>query len=350
MIRQYVITNFKSIGEGKIELSSLNLFSGPNSAGKTSAIQALLSAIDNTRNIEGVHPIVSRHLLPTTFNEVRNYLMNAKSYTVSLRDEDNIVSLIFTPADDAMIKTSVRQKGVPNANLLDLAKGSVFYLPAMRTAKLDETTINTNPDRTSIGLNAEFIIDYFQNHHSDLLEDDLLSVETKTLDAQVNFWLQRLTGYSMNIAFDGSKYVVRFIGKGGKELMPCHVGTGVSYIAQVVMVCMATTRNSLIIVENPEIHLHPSAQATMIDFLTMISKTGRQIIVESHSDHIFNGIRRLLHSNIINTKEVNVTNFTQDDFGITHASTIQFNQNGGLLKYTPGLFDQFDDDLDSILR
>lgn len=349
MIQRYIISNFKSIDKETIELSALNLFSGHNSAGKTSAIQALLTAADNMTDTERGHYAVARHLPPMTFNEVRNYLLNAKSYNITIENNDKTVALNFTSADDAMIKTSVTQNGIPDEDFLSQIKDNLFYLPAMRTAKLDKTTINTNPDTTNIGLNAEYVIDYFQNHHSDVLDEDLLSVETKTLDAQVNYWLQKLTGYTMNVTFENSRYVVRFIGKGGKELMPCHVGTGVSYIAQVVMICMASKKNSLIIVENPEIHLHPSAQATMIDFLAMISKTGRQVIVESHSDHIFNGIRRLLHNNTISLENVCVTNFNQNELGITLATKIEFSQNGGLIKYTPGLFDQFDEDLDSIL-
>lgn len=350
MISKYSINNYKSIDSQDIELASLNLFSGHNSAGKTSAIHALLTASDNLRADEQEHLVVSKHLPPMTFNEVRNYIKNAKAYNFAIESENKVVTLSYTPADDAMIKTSVKQKGKPSNELLEQLSRNLFYLPAMRIAKLDETTINTNVENNEIGLNAEYVVDYFQNHRSDILDFELLYTDTKTLESQVNYWLNKLTSYTVNVSFDGSKYAVRFVGKGGKEILPCHVGTGVSYIVQVIMVCLAAKKNCLLVIENPEIHLHPSVQATMIDFLAMVSNTGRQIIIESHSDHIFNGIRRLLHNGTISINNVRVINFEQNDLGITKGTTIGLSQNGGVVKYTPGLFDQFDEDLDSILN
>lgn len=350
MITKYSISNYKSIDSQEIELASLNLFSGYNSAGKTSAIHALLTTSDNLRADEQEHLVISKHLPPMTFNEVRNYIKNAKLYNVTIGNEKEVVALSYTPADDAMIKTTVQQKGKPSDELMEQLSRNLFYLPAMRIAKLDETTINSNVENNEIGLNAEYVVDYFQNHRSEILDSELLYTETMTLESQVNYWLNKLTSYTINVSFDGSKYSVRFVGKGGKEILPCHVGTGVSYIAQVIIVCLAAKKNSLLIIENPEIHLHPSAQAAMIDFLAMVSNTGRQIIVESHSDHIFNGIRRLLHNGTISIDKVKVINFEQNELGITQGTAIGLSQNGGVIKYTPGLFDQFDEDLDSILN
>ncbi len=349
MIRLYQITNYKSLGEQAIPLSALNLFTGVNSAGKTSAIHALLSSADNLADREHEHLAIARHLPSMTFNEVRNYLRNAKDFAISLFSGETEVTLEYTPADDALIKTRVKQRGIPSEEMREQLSENLYYLPAMRSGKLDETSINSDAEKNVLGLNAEFIIDYFQNHRNMLLEENLLRAETKTLEAQVNYWLSQMTGYRLTVNFDGSKYMVRFIGKGGKELMPFHVGTGVSYITQVIIVALAAPKNCLIIVENPEIHLHPSAQAAMIDFLSMIASTGRQVIVESHSDHIFNGIRRLLHAGMLQVEKVQVINFTQDGEGLTHATPVVLSQNGGIPNYVPGLFDQFDEDLDSIL-
>ena len=74
MIQKYTIEDYKSFGQQDIELSALNLFSGKNSAGKTSAIQALLTAANNMEENECEHAIVYRHVPPMTFKEVRNYL------------------------------------------------------------------------------------------------------------------------------------------------------------------------------------------------------------------------------------------------------------------------------------
>ena len=130
-----------------------------------------------------------------------------------------------------------------------------------------------------------------------------------------------------------------------------HVGTGISFIAELLIVCLAAKKDDLIIIENPEIHLHPSAQAAIMDFLAMIAVNGdSQIMVESHSDHLFNGIRRLLHDKKLKIEDVSVYNFKRDGRGITAAQEVKLSQTGGIKEYIPGMFDQFDEDLDAILK
>ena len=105
----------------------------------------------------------------------------------------------------------------------------------------------------------------------------------------------------------------------------------------------------MVIIENPEIHLHPSAQADLIDFLAKVAGVNRQIIVETHSDHLFNGIRRLLHKNEIGLEDVSVYNFIRTQQGLTEGKNIALSQQGGIRDYEPGMFEQFDKDLDEIL-
>lgn len=52
------------------------------------------------------------------------------------------------------------------------------------------------------------------------------------------------------------------------------------------------------IIENPEVHLHPRAQSDLIKILCELSKTGVQVIIETHSDHIINGVRVFAKDNI----------------------------------------------------
>lgn len=75
-------------------------------------------------------------------------------------------------------------------------------------------------------------------------------------------------------------------------MKPSHVGTGVSYIASVIVSALSCKKGSLFIIENPEIHLHPGAQSKLLEFLSFLAAKGLQIIVETHSDHIFNGLRK----------------------------------------------------------
>ena len=60
------------------------------------------------------------------------------------------------------------------------------------------------------------------------------------------------------------------------------------------------------IIENPEIHLHPSAQTEFVHFLTHLAKCDIQVIVETYSDHIFNGVRTSVHKDYIDKEDASI--------------------------------------------
>jgi predicted ATPase len=141
----------------------------------------------------------------------------------------------------------------------------------------------------------------------------------------------------------------RRAGNGSKEIKPHHVGTGVSYVASVIISALSCKKDSLFIVENPEIHLHPGAQSRLLDFLSYMATRGLQIIVETHSDHIFNGIRKNLKSKKLSTSDVSVYFFKQDEDFLSRPVKICIDENGIIQNQEKGLFDQFDEDLDELL-
>lgn len=347
MINSFLIKNFKSIEEYRFELGALNLFVGPNSSGKSSAVQALLLACDNAREDNVTHKLVCKHMNMPSFKEVRNFVTNARAYSVTVND----VEMMFTPADDSLIGTIVSQSKEFETPDLNWLTGKVLYLPAARTSELSETRINQNPDSNALGLFGEYVIDYFQNHKDDLIPDAVIKDRSSlTFSGQLNYWLKKLTSYSIHVQLDGAEYKVRYVGVGGKEIHPHHVGTGVSFITGVLIAGLASCMDGgLLIVENPEIHLHPAAQADIVDFLAMIAGAGSQVMVETHSDHLFNGVRRLLRGKTIEEQTARVFNFRRADNGTSVIKTIKLNQYGGIDNDEPGLFDQFDRDLAAII-
>lgn len=343
MLKQLIVRRFKSIKEATVALSQLNLFVGANSAGKSSAIQALMLALDN--NMIGADEQLCEmvHLRTSSFNELRCFVLNAKSFEIHLDD----VPFMFRPADDNMIQTTVQRNSDKEGE-----HTNILYLPAMRNADLSHAGINSSPRNNPLGRNGEYVIDYYYNHHKDVLPQSLIVDKTlETLEGQVNCWLNKLTGYNIQVLLQGSEYQVRFEDPNKKMLSPIHVGTGISFIVELLIVCLSAKKGDVIIIENPEIHLHPSAQASIIDFLAMIAaNSSAQLFIESHSDHLFNGIRRLLHEEKLKLNEVSVYYFTRDENGLSSAQEVQLSQYGGLKNYIPGMFDQFDEDLDAILK
>ena len=316
MLKEYSIHGFKSFNQVCVHLSNLNLFAGANSAGKSTAIQALLLAADNLEKEPGDRIMNFLHTPPLSFNEARNYLINAKEYSVQLRSDDQVaISMRFSAADDAFWRTGIHQEGVPSERFYALLCNNLLYLPATRTWQLNNSSINPNVEKNPLGTQGEYIIDYYYNHHEDLMPEELTFFPSvRTLEAQVNYWLQRLTGYRLTVEPDVSRYKVKFVTQDGKELHPYHVGTGISFIAELVITCLSCRSNGMVIIENPEAHLH-----------------------------------RLLHKNEIGLEDVSVYNFIRTQQGLTEGKNIALSQQGGIRDYEPGMFEQFDKDLDEIL-
>lgn len=350
MIDKLTVRNFKSLRDESFSFKRLNLLAGTNSSGKSSVIQALLLAIDNITDSSASSKSMSAiHIPAISFNEIRNYITNAKQCDVELTCGGDTSALIFKPKDDNFIGTVVEQRGTLKPDSLHSIR-NVFHLSAIRSGDLGEPKINPDPDRRTLGVNGEYLIDYYYDHRKDILSPTLVFDQSiKTLEGQVNYWLKELTGYKLHVDYLNSYYRVQYETPSGKLLRPYNVGTGVNFLMQTIIACLASSIGGCVIIENPEIHLHPAAQASVLDFFVAVANAGVQVFIESHSDHLFNGIRRSLKNMAVSRDQVAVYYFTKNDDWTTNVEEVHLSQYGGIEDYVPGLFSQFDDDLDALL-
>ena len=101
MLQKLIVKRFKSIENAILNLKRLNLLVGANSAGKSSAIQALMLALDNSEVGKKEEPCSMVHVRTSSFNELRSYVLNAKSFEIQLND----AIFDFKSRDDAMMQT-----------------------------------------------------------------------------------------------------------------------------------------------------------------------------------------------------------------------------------------------------
>ena len=128
-------------------------------------------------------------------------------------------------------------------------------------------------------------------------------------------------------------------------VIPTLTGFGISYELSVVITGLwaATQENSLLIVENPEAHLHPSAQSRIGQFLAAVSATGTQVIVETHSEHVIDGARIQLYA--MNQSGKFLTNFLFNREKECMIKELIIEQDGELSDWPEGFFDQKQQDL-----
>ncbi|MXZ68838.1 MAG: DUF3696 domain-containing protein [Acidimicrobiia bacterium] len=117
------------------------------------------------------------------------------------------------------------------------------------------------------------------------------------------------------------------------------VGVGVSQVLPVILLCLLSEPADVLILEQPELHLHPALQKRMADFLLTFVCAGRQILVETHSDHLVNQLRTQVASD--DTDEIqNLVKliFAEQKDGITTYRDSDINEYGGLSEDWPDGF------------
>ena len=128
-------------------------------------------------------------------------------------------------------------------------------------------------------------------------------------------------------------------------LRPIHCGFGITQVLPIVVAALSVPKGSLLLIENPEVHLHPAGQALMGQFLADVARAGIQVIVETHSDHVLNGIRRAVRSGRLPADDVILHFFRARSADAPQALTPTVDSSGSIDVWPEGFFDQFDKDM-----
>ncbi len=138
-----------------------------------------------------------------------------------------------------------------------------------------------------------------------------------------------------------------------RRFRPTNVGFGLTYALPVVTAVLASQPGDFLILDSPEAHLHPRGQTKLAELLAKAAQSGVQVIVESHSDHVLNGLRVAIYESVIEAKDVGVLYFRWDRKSDQVAPTvqvIQIDSDGRIAEWPDGFFDEFDKSLSALLR
>ena len=227
------------------------------------------------------------------------------------------------------------------------------------------------PDRSIDGLTWEI-------SHGD--EGDTIYFESA-----LNKWIKYLGLEVTEVkgVMEGPTPVLKVKGKDNVERNIFEVGSGVGQVLPVLAICLLAKPGDIVCIEEPEAHLHPSAQAYLSDFLISMSASGRQIIVETHSPNIIDRLRLrkahkkswnrlknrnwikndlyLTNPNIYGTNfiepEIRITYADQDSSGVSLYSEATINNSGDILfrdrqqaLWPEGFFDTAQEEISRIIE
>ena len=129
---------------------------------------------------------------------------------------------------------------------------------------------------------------------------------------------------------------------------PIHTGFGLTQVLPIVVAALDASKEDLLLIENPEVHMHPAGQAMMGEFLAKVASAGVQVVIETHSDHVLNGIRRAIKNRTIPADDVALHFFQmrrKDQPGAPQVQSPILDADGNIDSWPEGFFDQFDKDM-----
>ena len=234
---------------------------------------------------------------------------------------------------------------------------SILYLGPLRAAPkstygLGSGTVNSN---IPIGESGEYLAKTLFNERIlrryPVLESGELRPSRITLEEAVSSWYHELcivpeTENSIAVQDPGRQGYQLNIGK--RTL--ANVGFGVSQILPVIAICLMAKPGDLVLLEQPELHLNPGMQQKLADFLLHMVKTGRQIIVETHSEYLITRLRRNAAMNESDHRYFGIIFAEREPETGTSYRTVNVNDHGDLSEWPKGFFDQVAEDLRVLMR
>jgi len=364
MITKLHIENLKSHKDTSLSLRNLTVLCGQNGVGKSSIIQALLLLRQTYllgRLEEGLQ--LNGDLCQIGGSKDALYIdKNEHKIKIELElDGQKSVKWSFNggQAEDNFLYAEESDK---NKNLLEecgLFKRKDFqYISASRTPlefypKSDYEVVQNRQLSLKNG-NGELVAHFLylyglekvfvnslvnKNSHYDDLFSQTVAWE-REISSNVNIHIGNVGSY-YQITYSFAKTDTKT-----PDFKSSNVGFGIGYTLPLIVAILSAKPGSVILLENPEAHLHPAGQAKMAELMCLAAQAGIQIIVETHSDHIINGTLVAIKKELIDKEQIKIYYIDRDEESNSSRTTEVGLIKGGKIANQPkGFFDQIQTDL-----
>lgn len=364
MLKKLQIKQFKCFLDSEIHFGNITALAGGNGVGKSSVIQALLllrrlyqTYETEERNHIAINDKEKTFLELGTTEEIIN--TNAKNNIITLKafDENNIDEEVTFERKQGNFRSLKGNIQYQQHNNLPLYQ-NVHYLNAERLGPRN-TQILTTQEFSHVGFQGEYTGQAIAENRTESPTDKSLRTDVKkfgtSMEQQIEAWMDFIVpDVKFEIkAFEKisqTRVGIKKLGADTDFLHPNNIGFGISYVLPIVVTGLIADEGSLMIVENPEAHLHPFGQSRIGQFLAHMAGAGLQVLVETHSEHVINGIRIASLKNKINPEDVVINFFSQEKGKELEIVKIELNKTADLQKYPSGFFDQAQRDFAEIMR
>ncbi|MDH6227835.1 DUF3696 domain-containing protein [Streptomyces sp. MJP52] len=373
MLESLTLTNFKAFAHQRLRLAPFTLLTGLNSSGKSSVLQALalLRQSYESGDLTPVGDFEAGLLLNAelvqlgTGQDVRYEFYDEHGPHISLVVEGDNASVdwtaIYEQEADHLELLGADDISIDSAALLPTLFGSGFqYLKADRVSPQVSypRSHHAVSSRGFLGSQGEHTVNYLRAHQDDEVTSEHLRIAdaaSASLLDQTQAWMQKLCpGVNLEAAGIDGTDTVRLsytFGSGASRsnrYRPTNVGFGLTYVLPIVVACLSSKPGSLILLENPEAHLHPQGQTWMAYLAAAAAAGGAQIVMETHSDHVLNGLRLAVKKGDLPAEATAVHYFRRNRHTSEVVSPV-IAADGTLSEWPAGFFDEWENTLDQLL-
>lgn len=366
MIHSLKLDNFKRFSSFRCDLKRLTLLTGVNSGGKSSVIQSLL--LLHSRTVSG-DSLALNGPYALSLGEASNVIHSGAELSDEVRlglstDDFEGEIRLHVPdnvPDGRATTLTVGHNSIPQNYVPAMLLNRRFtYLCAERLGPRDTFEIGSEvSEHLSVGYAGQFTAHVLTQLERETVPALRLHPETEnrgngvaTFKTQVRLWMSSLIGdidFNASWVPETTTATLMFRGNDREWYSPNNVGFGISYVLPIVVAGLAAPVNNdpIFIVENPEAHLHPAAQSAIGSFLARIAGSGVQVIVETHSDHVLNGIRRAVAvDKVMSAGDVGIYYFDRN----AEPVLLSVDEFGKVSSWPAGFFDQAENDLTDLAR
>lgn len=375
-ISKITLENFKCFDALEFPCAPLTLLTGYNAAGKSTVLQSLLLLTQGLR--EASHskllPLNGDIIELGSGSDVVNHYASEQSFSLGASSNQESITWHFRHQKDLSARglvqlVNVKYSGASSSKKstsqilpirisqspLTQALRNVIFIGAGRDGQLETYPLPRTPSQQvgDVGANGQYGAYWYLECADDEVDPKRRhpTDDRETVRSQMDAWINELfPGARANadrLTVDSPVQLTFSLTKTSPWSKPVNVGFGLSYAFPMLVAVLTAKPGSIIVLDSAEAHLHPRAQSAVGRLLAQMAGAGLQIFLESHSDHLLNGIRLAVREELLRPQDAAVHFFGANRCAGS-VTTLSLDRMGAISDWPDGFFDQTERDLASL--
>ncbi len=364
MIANIRLENFKRFRDLSLKTADLTVLTGANGAGKTSVLHSLLLARQIARQPQQSY---------VELNGVDTLELGGAEDVIHREASDELAAIevldtegkhwrwsFRAPKDKRTLSAVVDERPSHCTGAIAGPPPAFTYLCAERLGPRDVLSASAaDVGELGVGSRGEFVAQVLACFGRSRVRDGRLAVDGGATETMLSGLLHQTERWMAKIVRPTQIDAEWFLGTSVTRLRfktpglrsewtrASNAGFGISYVLPVIVAALRAEVGGLLLVENPEAHLHPAGQSAIGGFLAQIAAAGVQVFLETHSDHVLNGIRISVAEGAAGLREGQavIHFFRDEDDGRAAVESMEVRRTGQLTDWPAGFFDQAQIDL-----